>query len=66
MTERRLLLVSIGFRGREIACLAAALGPLACLKREKERERERGGASVRLAHFSLLKASEIQLWREII
>ena len=29
--EKGLLLVSIGFRGREIACLAAALGPLACL-----------------------------------
>ena len=29
--ERGLLLVSIGFRGRNIDCLAAALGPLACL-----------------------------------
>ena len=29
--ERGLILVSIGFRGREIACLAAALGLLACL-----------------------------------
>ena len=27
----RLLVVSIDFRGREMACLAAALGPLACL-----------------------------------
>ena len=29
--ERWLLLPSIGFGGREIASLAAALGPLACL-----------------------------------
>ena len=29
--ERWLLLVGTVFRGREIACLAAALGPLACL-----------------------------------
>ena len=31
LSVSRLLLVSIGFRGREIAFLAAALGPLACL-----------------------------------
>ena len=33
---RGLLLVSIGFRGRYIACLAAALGPLA-VRREENR-----------------------------
>ena len=29
--QKLLLLVGIGVRGREIACLAAALDPLACL-----------------------------------
>ena len=29
--ERGLLIPSIGFRGRDIASLAAALGPLVCL-----------------------------------
>ena len=41
--ERELLLVSLGVRGKEIACLDAAIGPQACLSAvtdEKERERE--------------------------